>query len=121
MGLLDQILAADAVNVFCDPNGFGEPITYTQFVNGVAQAPVSINAVIDRDSPVVDIPEGTGRVKQIRLSIPNNPIGGISPVNIGDMLTAPWRVGDAPSKFRVTEREHQDTGMWEVTAEVSKN
>lgn len=121
MGLLDSIMAVDAVLAFCDPNGFAEPITYTQFVNGVAQAPVTINVVINRDAPVVDIPEGAGRVKQIRLSIANNPVGGISPVNIGDVITAPWRVGDSPSKFRVTEREHQDTGMWEVTAEISIN
>lgn len=128
MSILDGILQADAAFAFNDGEaGFAEPITYTRYVAGVPQTPVTLYVVIDRSEPVKLIGEARGpTVRQLSFPIANNSGNPTLPnalptVNVGDVLTAPWRIGDPPSKFRIVERPNQDIGMWYVVAEMSVN
>ena len=120
MGILSDILAWQATNVFCDPDRtLAEPITYTSIVANVAQAPVSLTVPIDRTQPVIVGQENSRvRTKQIRLLIPAGSVAGVAR---GDQLTAPWEFGTAARPFRVTKIENADAGAWEITAEASVN
>ena len=121
-GLLSQLQQWQAANVFGDIDRYAEPIEYTAFVAGVGQTPVPLNVVIDRSTPVVVIGEASpARVKQIRFTVANNATNGLSTLNLGDIVSAVWRIGDPPSTFRVVERPNQDAAMWYVVAEMSAN
>lgn len=121
MGLQD-LMKRHASKVFCNPAGFGEPIAYTAYVAGVAQPAVTTYAIIDRSAAVAVVSEsGGGSTKQLAMQIPRGGSIGIPIVNIGDVVAAPWRVGDVPNTFRIVERINQDIAMWEVVAESSIN
>lgn len=118
MGILSDLVAWQANNVFCDPDRtLAEPITYTSIVNGQAQAPVSLSVPILRQNPIVTGPENSRiRTRQIKLLLPAGAVAGCAR---GDLLTAPWEVGATPQKFKVVAIDDADAGAWEITAEAS--
>lgn len=122
MGIISDAFAEDS-RWFADPDvGFGETISYTPYVNGVAQTTVSITAVIDRNPPEL-MQEGPVRVKTLRLSIPVSSVAGVGlatrPMR-GDKLVASWQIGETATTFRVTANNTRDAGMWDITAEEAK-
>lgn len=121
MGFFSDISKSDS-QWFANPDEFGEVISYTPFLLGVAQPTVSVTAVIDR-IPADLMREGPQRVKQIHLKIPVSSAVGVGLVDRplrGDKLTASWQVGETVSTFRVVDNGTQDAGMWDLTAEESK-
>ena len=125
MSVWDSIEKTLAKVTYGDADVIGaEAITYAPFVLGRQQAAIPLSVVIDRNSPIMVIPEARGpRVRQIRFFLPNDPAGvdGSPSCNRGDVVAAPWKFGDSAENFRITEILNSDGGGWNVVAEASAN
>jgi hypothetical protein len=125
MSVWDDIEQTLSQVTYSDADVLGaEAITYAPFIGGKPQAAIALSVVIDRAEPIVVAAEGREiRVRQLSFFLPNSQAsqGGSPSCNRGDLVTAPWKVGDAPQKFRVTAIPQSDAGGWQVVAEASAN
>lgn len=116
MGILDSILRADAALVFCDPNGFGEPVVYTFNPTGAAPASKTYNAVVYRLIPE-QLPGGGMASPVIEIELPNDPSGVNGPAAInknGDTITVADRQGGNATVHQINAVMTQDAGMWRL-------
>src|SRR4051812_19063039 len=93
---LRDLMADDAANVFCNPDDFGEPVTYTPF-GGAARA---INAVVWRFPPK----EGDARGHRMRIMVANSATTGIASSEVnpsGDTVTLAYRPGQTPRAYTI--------------------
>lgn len=109
MGLLDDIMAADA-EFLVDPDEFGESVTYTPKVGSA----VTRNAVVDRMG--LQEVEGTGALAEtFDVLIPNDATNGVASVDTGgDTITFPPRVGETAVARQVVAVIDNDNGMWRL-------
>lgn len=109
MGLLDDIMAQDAVHMV-DADGFGESVTYTTRAN-VAN---TYDAVIDRRGvePTDGNPDGVSEVFVVSLVYDANGVNGPSACEAGDRVSFPPRIGEAVRTKRVMRVMETDYGMW---------
>ncbi|HEY1190581.1 MAG TPA: hypothetical protein VGE74_23310 [Gemmata sp.] len=105
---LDDTLATDFANVFCNADDFAEVITYKP-LHG---EPVTISAVVDRLPPQFDPATGVA-VHHITVAIANDEtLGRTSISKEGDSVSVPRQRGGTAVDLRVTEILSQDAGGW---------
>jgi hypothetical protein len=109
MGILDDQLACDAANIFCDPDEFGEAVTYT---NSGGAWPINVQVSRD-DTQAIPGLAGPGVVsKAMQVFIPNG-AGGITAIDQGsDTIALPERQGGPAVVRRVKKILRQDAGGW---------
>jgi hypothetical protein len=82
-------LVADVSAVFLNTSDFAEAITYTPYVNGVAQTPKSITAVVDRGDNVHMVVgmDGQEAPERVTLFISTDGTAGVANPAYGDRVT----------------------------------
>lgn len=109
MGILDDILAADA-QAFADADLMvgSESVTYTPR-GGTA---VTFDANVSRDVPIL-ADSGDGYVPSIQVFVRNHATLGVTSVNTGgDTVTIAERRGGTARTHQVREVLEQDAGGW---------
>lgn len=112
MGILDDILVDDAL-AFVDEDGFGESVVYTKAKTGATR---TINAVIERFSPMPGPGQGSGVMPMMRARVANSVTTGIasSEWNNGDTLTVAERRGATTKRHQLhwpSDAAEHDAGM----------
>ena len=110
---LHDLIQADAINVFANPNDFAEPVTYYK-KTGKARP---IFMVVVRDALAI-LPEDGDTVTPIfELYGPNDIVEGISSEELnlgGDMIAFAPRVGQAVERREIIRLLSHDEGVIHV-------
>lgn len=110
MGLLDDVMASDAAALI-DPDGFGEPVTYTPR-GGSA---LSINAVVVRRLPDAVEESVSGFAPVMEIYIANDATKGVTAVDTGgDVVAVADRIGGTARSHPVAKVIDQDHGFWHL-------
>jgi hypothetical protein len=125
MGLLEDQLLDDAVNVFVDDDGFGEIVTYTpsQASQSKGATPRTIKAVIVRDPPIPDNADASFIMPKMICTVANDPVAGIASSQVdygGDTVTVAYRIGTTAKAYQIRQTklyENNDAGC--VTVELN--
>lgn len=112
---LHDLIADDAVTVFCNADDFAESVTYYphRFYGATARATRSITAVVMREQ--IDAARATDHPLPVyEVCVANSSTTGISSAELdtgGDILEFPPRDGETAKKFRILRLITQDHGM----------
>lgn len=105
-----DVLASDAAAVFCNPNEFGEEITYTPH----GGSGTTVRAAITR-RPELFISSLEVPADDLEISVPNDATYGVTSVKRGfDTVSFPAIIGGTAQTWRVMEIVHNDHGMWRL-------
>ena len=107
---LHDLIQADAINVFANPNDFAEPVTYYK-KTGKARP---INAVVVRDALAILPEDGDTVTPVFEIHVANDIVEGISSEELnlgGDMIAFAVRVGQAAQRRTITKLLAHDEGM----------
>ena len=107
---LHDLIQADAINVFANPNDFAEPVVYYK-KTGKARA---INMVIVRDAFAILPEDGDTVTPVFELHGANDIVKGISSEELnfgGDMIAFAVRVGQAVERREIMRLIAHDEGM----------
>lgn len=112
MGLIDEVLKADAP-MFVDPDiAFGESITYTRRSNGTDY---TFNALVIRHSP--EDRSRNDSLPYMDIYLVNDATWTKGPGSLdsgGDTITVAYRVGGSSEAQGYTVPLDQDQGMWHI-------
>lgn len=106
---LRQLIATDAITVFCNTDDFAEPVVYYARAGG---CPRPISAVVIREG--VRFYDGQNVLDAYEVYVANDDTQGISSVEInkgGDAIAFPPRDDKQPKKHTVKDITSQDNGM----------
>lgn len=112
MSGLNDLIAADAVNVFCSGNGFDETVTYTPRAPDVQNSARDIQAIVTRDPPAPPKANPNYTPPKMIIQVPNDAVKGISSQYLdtgGDTVTVAYRIGKTAQAFRI---HIPDKGDW---------
>lgn len=107
---LHDIIKADAVNVFANPNDFAESVVYYPY----SGEPRTIDVVIERQQVQLNPEDGDTLTPVFLVHVANNATEGISSdeLNVGgDTMEIAVRVGETPTMRRVIRLLGHDEGM----------
>ena len=107
---LHDMIQADAVNVFANPNDFAEDVVYYPY----SGEPRSISVVIERQQVQLNPEDGDTLSPVFIVHVANNATEGISSdeLNVGgDAIEIAVRVGEQPQMRRVMRLLGHDEGM----------
>jgi hypothetical protein len=101
MSAFNDMLAADAVNVFANPTEFGESGTFTPR----GGTPRTIGAVVDRNPPERINARGEFVTPKMTITVANDATTGISSADLdaygNDKFAIPLRIGGVAQVFGV--------------------
>ena len=107
---LHDMIQADAINVFANPNDFAEPVTYYK-KTGKARP---IDAVVVRDALAILPEDGDTVTPVFEIHVANDIAKGISSEELnlgGDMIAFAPRVGQPVQRRTITKLLAHDEGM----------
>lgn len=107
---LHDMIQADAVSVFCNPNDHAEPVTYYKR-DGRARP---IDAVVERQALQLLIEDGDNVIPIFEIYVANDRELGISSEELnlgGDTIAFAIRVGQPISQRTITKLLGHDEGM----------
>lgn len=107
---LHDLIQADAINVFANPNDFAEPVVYYK-KTGKARP---IYAVVVRDALAILPEDGDTVTPVFEIAAANDIVKGISSEELnlgGDMIAFAVRVGQAIQRRTITKLLAHDEGM----------
>ncbi len=106
----EDVRAADAVNVFANPDEFGEELTYTPH----GGSPTTVRAVVTRHPERAD-PSRRYKADEMEISIPNDADDGVTAVTRGqDLVAVAPIIGGAVQTCRVIDILYHDSAMWRL-------
>ena len=118
LGGLKDMIAEDALNVFCNTSDFAETVVYYPRNNSCGGNPRSIDAVVMREQIEVVTEDGnTTNLAIWQVHVANNTTLGISSKELdlgGDMLAFSPRDGKPAEKKSILRILSQDNGMLEL-------
>lgn len=107
---LHDMIQADAVNVFANPNDFAESVVYYPF----SGEPRSIDVVVERQQVQLNPEDGDTLTPVFIVHVANDATEGISSdeLNVGgDRIELAVRVGETPTLRTVMRLLGHDEGM----------
>lgn len=110
---LHDLIQADAINVFANPNDFAEPVTYYK-KTGKARP---IDAVVVRDALAILPEDGDTVTPVFEIHVANDIVKGISSEELnlgGDMIAFAPRVGQPVERREIIRILSHDEGMIHV-------
>lgn len=112
---LRNLIDADALTVFCNPNDFAESVTY--WPRG-ATTGRTINAVVQREQIAAFAEDGSQtNLPSFLVNVANDATSGISSAEIntgGDSIELPPRDGKTAVRKTIMQIISQDHGMLEI-------
>ena len=110
-----DVVKADAVAVFANPDEFGESLSYTPDGGPAA----TVRCVVDR-KPAERHASRDFKSSDLVLSVPNDATDGVTTVAPGkDTVAVAPILGGSTKTYRVIEILNQDPGMWEILCRSS--
>jgi hypothetical protein len=111
MGLMDDILASDAVNAFLDTDGFAESVTYISRTGATRP----IGALVDRKPPLRVSGDGNTFAYALEIEVANSSTRGIALSELnngGAKVRVAYREGGTAQDFLIIKEPlSQDAGM----------